>query len=125
MSNFMKDVVGVEDLSISASGGMRFNKNKPRLSTVPAEVEEAIAEVFWASCDENGGKYPMHNWKKGLPWTETCDSALRHIKAFAHGEDTDKESGMHHLKHAATNIAMLLYFVSREKYEQFDNRDSD
>lgn len=111
-----------EEVTTTSTGGMRFNKQKPKLSIVPVELEEAVAEVLWASAEENGGKYPMNNWKKGLKWTETADSALRHIKAFAHGEDLDKESGLHHLKHAATNIAFLLHFISDARYKELDDR---
>jgi hypothetical protein len=67
--------------------------------------------VVWKSSKEGGGKYPLHNWKKGLPWTEVADSAMRHIDSFLEGEDFDKETGLHHLKHAACNLAFLLWYV--------------
>jgi len=111
--------------TISKTGGMRYNGAKARLSVVPPELEEAVAQVLWASAKENGGKYPMNNWKKGLPLTETVDSALRHLKAFVHSKhegDLDPESGLHHLKHAATNIAFLLHFIANEQYGELDDR---
>lgn len=97
----------------AATGGLRDNKGKPRLSLVPACLEEGVAEVIYRSSKEGGGKYPMNNWRKGLPWSEVAESAMRHIKAFASkGEDFDKETGLHHLKHAACNIAFLLEYLN-------------
>lgn len=105
----------------SATGGLRYNVGKPRLSLVPICVEEAVAEVIWQSSDQCGGKYPMHNWRKGLPWSQVSESAMRHLKKFAQkGEDLDKESGLHHLKHAVTNIAFLLEYL--ETHPEMDDR---
>lgn len=107
-------------MNISTTGGLRDNKGKARLSLVPASLEEAVAEVIFKSSKEGGGKYPMHNWRKGLPWTEVAESAMRHIKKFVAGEDLDTESGMHHLKHVATNIAFLIEYLST--HPELDNR---
>lgn len=103
----------------SGTRALRFNHGKARLSWVPASLEEAVAEVLWQSCDENGGKYPRDNWRRGMPWTEVGDSAMRHLKEFLQkGVDMDPESGLHHLKHAATNVAILLdYLQSRPEFD--------
>lgn len=105
---------------VSSTGGVRFNKNKPRVSIVPTSLRKAVAEVIYASSEEGGGKYPMHNWRKGLPWTEVADSAQRHIDDFIDGKDYDKESGLHTLYHAATNIAFLIEYL--ETCPQLDDR---
>ena len=108
------------------TGGKRFNGEKLRLSLVPRELRDGVAEVMWRSAEESGhGKYEMHNWKKGLHWTETAESAMRHIDSFVHRThegDLDIDSGLHHLKHAATNIAFLLHFIEKERYKELDDR---
>lgn len=105
----------------ATTGGLRDNVGKPRLSLVPYELEEAVANVIWRSSIEGGGKYPMGNWKKGLPWTQVAESAMRHLKKFAQiGEDTDDETGLDHLAHAATNVAFLLWY--RKHRKELDDR---
>jgi hypothetical protein len=95
------------------TGGLRDNVGKARLSLVPSELEEAVARVIWQSSDQAGGKYPLHNWRKGLPWSEVAESAMRHLRKFAQkGEDYDSESGLHHLDHAACNVAFLLWYLT-------------
>lgn len=109
------------NMSISPTGGLRDNKGKPRLSLVPYGVEVAIAEVIWQSSEHCGGKYPLHNWRKGLPWAEVGESLLRHAKKFVQlGEDLDQDSGLHHIKMVLTNAAFLLEYI--ETHPELDNR---
>lgn len=108
-------------MNVAATGGLRDNEGKPRLSLVPSELEEAVAHVIWKSSDQAGGKYPLQNWRKGLPWSEVAESAIRHLKAFAQrGEDTDPETGLDHLAHAACNLAFLLWY--RKNRPALDDR---
>ena len=105
----------------ATTGGLRDNLGKARLSLVPSSLEEAVAEVIYKSSSLGGGKYPLHNWRKGLPWSEVAESAMRHMRSFAQkGEDYDAESGLHHLKHAACNIAFLLEYL--KTCPQLDDR---
>lgn len=66
------------------------------------------------------GKYPVHNWLKGLPLTEIADSYFRHVFSAA---EQDFESGLTHQCHAGAN---LLFLVNQctwpENYVQFDDR---
>ena len=103
----------------SKSGGLRDNRGKAHLALVPMSLETGVAEVIWRSSFFGGGKYPLHNWRKGMPWTEVAESAMRHLKKFAQeGEDFDDETGLHHLKHAACNVAFLLeYLTSRPSFD--------
>lgn len=120
MSKKLEDEIR-ETLVVSPTGGFRTNKHKVHLALVPHQLEDAAAEVIWKSSDRCGGKYPLHNWRKGLPWTEVSESAMRHLRAFAQkGEDFDAESGLHHLKHVATNIAFLLEYL--ETHPELDDR---
>lgn len=107
-------------MSVSFTGGLRDNKGKARHSLVPTSTLDAIAEVIHKSSTEGGGKYPLHNWRKGLPWTDVADSASRHIRDFLDGKDIDKESGLHTLKHALTNLSFLVEYI--DSCPDMDNR---
>lgn len=102
------------------TGGLRDNKGKFPISCVHKSVPAAIAEVTHKSSIPGGGKYPMWNYKKGLPQTGVADSGLRHLFAWLSGEDSDKESGIHHLKHALWNIALMVEQL--ETHPELDDR---
>lgn len=53
-------------------------------------------------------KYAPNNWRKGLPWSRTLGATLRHLFAWAKGEEADPESGLPHLAHAACNLMFLM-----------------
>ena len=59
-------------------------------------------------------KYDRNNYKKGMDWTRVCDAALRHITAWAEGEDVDQESGLNHIAHAQACLAMLSYYITNK-----------
>lgn len=48
------------------------------------------------------------NWAKGFTWSRLIGAALRHLFAFARGEDRDPESGLSHLAHAGCCILFLI-----------------
>jgi hypothetical protein len=104
----------------SATGGLRDNKGKPRLSLVPPSLRRAVARVIYKSSEEAGGKYPMHNWRKGMPMTEVADSLQRHMDLWLEGENLDKETQLHHFDHIACNIAFLIEYLAT--HPEFDDR---
>ena len=68
-------------------------------------------------------KYDDHNWKKGLNWTEICESLQRHMNAFLDGEDNDKESKLYHVGHILCNAMFLSYMFLFRK--DLDDRYED
>lgn len=57
-------------------------------------------------------KYSEGNWRhveNGR--ARYLDAALRHLGAYADGAETDAESGLHHVAHAACCVLFLLHFV--------------
>ncbi len=107
--------------SLAETKGIRYNTDKDKLSWVPASLERAVAKVLWKSAKENGGKYPAQNWRKGMSWSETGESLLRHVKSWLQdGEDVDKESGLPTLYHVATNVAFLIEYM--ETHPELDDR---
>jgi len=95
----------------------RFNTGKRQWSLVDFKSLEPLVKVL----EYGAVKYSPHNYKKGLPITETCESLLRHTMAFLEGEDIDPESGLEHVGHIMAN-AMFLAYNMREKKEIYDNR---
>jgi hypothetical protein len=87
----------------------RYNQGKLPLSLVPASLIKGVAEILAFGAQ----KYAPNNWRKGGSWTQTYESCQRHLLDWNEGVDLDKESQLHHLKHAACNIAFLIEFVEK------------
>lgn len=84
--------------------GKKNDEGKPPLTLFPRTALEQAAEVFAFGAN----KYGKYNYKQGFEYTRLLDAALRHVNAYADGEDLDPESGKSHLAHALCSIAMLL-----------------
>ena len=97
----------------------RFNTGKLRWSLVDYKSLEPMVKVLEFGCV----KYDEHNWKKGLPTTEICESMIRHLTAYLEGEDTDPDSGLSHIGHIQCNAMFLSYM---DLYmPQYDTRYKD
>src|SRR5690606_29853253 len=90
----------------SYHGGTKNDDGKSPLSLIPlaALEEEARVLAFGAA------KYGKSNWKRGFEYSRLLDAALRHIYAYAAGQDRDPESGLNHLAHARATLGFLLHF---------------
>lgn len=88
-------------------------------SLVPFEALEGMVEVL----EFGAKKYSAWNWTTGggFMWTRIIASTLRHLFAFARGEDVDPESGLSHISHAQCNLLFLAYYI-RNKNTVKDNR---
>jgi len=87
--------------------GNRFNNNKLKWSLVSWKALEPLVQVLMFGAE----KYDDHNWKKGLKYTETCESLQRHLNSFLEGEDNDKESKLSHVGHILCNAMFLSYMT--------------
>lgn len=90
--------------------GKKFDDDKPRYDLIPPEIEEAIAKVLTFGA----AKYGDRNWELGMRWGRPYAALRRHMAAWWSGEDTDPETGMSHLWHAACCIAFLTAFEARK-----------
>lgn len=86
---------------------MEFTKHdigKPRYGLIPpiAELEMVKVLTFGAQ------KYSADNWKNADDLTRYIDAAMRHISAYRIGEQTDSETGLHHLSHAMCCLAFIV-----------------
>lgn len=71
-------------------------------------------------------KYHMRNFlmTPGMAWSSVYESLLRHLLAYWDGEETDAESGLPHLLHAAWNLMCLYTYNRHEQYHPGDDRPS-
>lgn len=84
---------------------------KSRPDLIPAAFLLMVGDVF-----AHGAKtYGEYNW-------ESCDdpkrylaAAFRHLLAYSSGEDTDPDSGLAHLGHCASSLAILWELEKRKK----------
>jgi len=86
------------------SGGNHYDDGKVRLDLIPVGAIYALGDVL----TYGSTKYGDRNWEKGIKYSRLFASTLRHLFKWWAGEDLDKESGLPHLAHALTNIAMLI-----------------
>jgi hypothetical protein len=95
-----------EEIEVSKVG-VRNNLGKPPWHLFMWDAAEEVVNVL----AHGRLKYAARNWEKGLSWSETFDSAVRHMKKWYYQhQDLDEDSGLHHLAHAAWNILALLSF---------------
>ena len=89
-------------------GGLRFNDGKNPLELVPPSLIFAVGEVLKAGA----AKYAPRNWERGMSHTTVLGCLLRHVFKYASPfhSDFDEETGLHHLWHAACNVAMLIEY---------------
>jgi hypothetical protein len=100
------------------SGGLKYDSGKPPLSLIDRHALEAIGQVLAFGAQ----KYAAHNWRKGIVYSRLIDAALRHLYAFADGEDNDPESGLSHVAHAGCCVIFLLGLMHAKP--EMDDRHS-
>jgi hypothetical protein len=98
---------------------MKYDADKPAIALVPPEFIEEVAKVFGMGAK----KYGLWNWRKDALTTahsRTYSSVQRHLNAYWKGENIDPESGLPHLAHAASQIAILM--IHQLDAPQMDDR---
>lgn len=97
------------------TGGEKGSK-EARFDLIPPYPLEQIARVFGKGCQ----KYAARNWEKGYDWGLSFAAMQRHAWAFWSGEETDPESGLPHLAHAAWHCLALMQFC--QNHRDLDDR---
>lgn len=105
-----------KDSSQSVDASARYNSGKTQVREVDPAFIIGLGEVLTASRE----KYDEGNWMKETKFSTPYESCMRHMMKFWSGEETDEETGKHHLLHAATNL-MFLYYHTRSE-EGIDDR---
>lgn len=82
-----------------------IGSNKLRLGLVPYVFTAHTALAM----TDGMGKYGAYNYEAlGARSSVYIDAALRHIQRWSLGQETDPDSGVHNLGHAAACLAILL-----------------
>ena len=96
-------------LSPNLQEGVKLDDGKPRWDLLPFDALDDVAGVLHYGAE----KYAARNWERGMAWGRLLAAALRHLSAWASGQDRDAESGYLHLSHAACCVLMLLALTKR------------
>jgi len=93
------------------AASMSYRKDddyNPRFSLLsPQSIQRTIAVLEYGAA-----RYGANNWRQCNSWRRYYDAAQRHLLAWFSGEDTDQESGLPHIDHAACCIHFLQHFVA-------------
>ncbi len=109
-------VINLPNRGGAAPMGPKYDSGKPPLGYVPKELIESAARGL----DYGSKKYKKHDFKLGIEHSRLIDALLRHVYAYAAGEDNDPESGLSHLDHAAATLGMLQWM--RANRPELDDR---
>lgn len=90
---------------------LKHDKGKSRYSLVPPRALEGIANILTFGAE----KYAANSWQDIEDTERYMDAMIRHIEAVRMGEVYDKESGLQHMAHVATNAMFLFEFNEGEK----------
>ena len=83
--------------------GQKRDSGKPPITLLDRDFIEGTAQVMRFGAE----KYNRYNWCGGISHTRLADAAMRHLIAWAGGEDLDPESGLPHIDHAGASLNML------------------
>lgn len=107
-------------------GGKRLNTDKVPLELVPPSLIFAVGEVLKVGAK----KYEPRNWERGMKWTTVYGCIMRHLMKWVSPfhSDVDEESGLNHLWHVASNVAMLIEYENTckeldDRVKYYDERD--
>lgn len=109
----------VAKAKVKEGEAIKFDDGKADWTLVPFEALEGMVKVL----EFGAKKYAAWNWTEGggFKWTRLIGSCLRHLFAWARGQDLDPESGLSHIYHAQCNLLFLAYYVgNKEKFNKDD-----
>ena len=90
-------------------GGVKFDSQKVRMDLLCPFAMEELAKVLTFGAK----KYDSWNWTKGIKTCRLIAALLRHVFAYAKGEDVDPETGLHHMAHA---MCCAMFVVGMPHY---------
>jgi hypothetical protein len=116
--DFWDAVAEAERVVTDPTTGGRKGKKPEEYALIPVGALAEIAKVYGFGAR----KYEPNNWRKGYAWSLSYSAMQRHLNAFWGGEETDPESKLPHLAHAAFHMMSLLTWSSDDKYKSLDDR---
>lgn len=82
-----------------------YDDGKAPLAVLPWAALDAMAMVQAYGHKKYGD---FHNYRKGMEVSRNLSCAIRHIRDYMNGHDTDHESNLNPLAHALTRIAFVM-----------------
>jgi hypothetical protein len=118
MTEGQHDIQKAPGYNVVKDQAMKFDTEKipTELFSVPAYLGVCRVLQFGAK------KYAAWNWSKGLLYMRVYAATLRHLMAWATGEDNDQETGLSHIDHAMCELMFLSHFVKHPEYKALDDR---
>jgi hypothetical protein len=89
--------------------GVKHDAGKQRYDLLAPEGLAGLVSVITFGAT----KYTDRNWEKGMAWGRLFGATMRHLWAWWKGQETDPESGLSHLHHAACCIHFLQTYDAR------------
>lgn len=88
----------------SCTGGRKFDGGKLEYDLLPPTALENVVQVLMFGAE----KYEIDNWRR-VPNAKRryWNAAQRHMWAYKNGEQTDPETGVHHLAHAVCCLMFI------------------
>lgn len=105
----------VERVRNPKTGGEKESKPE-RYDLIPTGPLQELSRVYGMGA----AKYAPHNYRRGYAWSLSYAALQRHLNAFWAGEETDPESGLPHLAHAAWHCFALMTFCV--EHQDLDDR---
>lgn len=88
------------------TSAIKYDGDKSQIALIAPSLLEGLGQVLAFGAK----KYSPHNWRRGFVWSRPFSSMMRHMWAWWGGQNTDPETGMSHLWHAASCLMMLIEF---------------
>ena len=92
------------------------SEGKPRFSLLPSGFLRGMATVVTQGSVKYDDEPNQETWRTCRDRFQYYDAAMRHLDSWRSGEDIDRESGEHHLFHAAASVAILWAIAQEEDY---------
>lgn len=97
--------------------GRKDDAGKPDPTLMPPLAEWLLIEVLHFGATKPG--YGPENWRKVENAKQRyLAAAMRHINKYRRGQQTDEESGLHHLAHAAISLIFVLQLELEKQSEK-------
>lgn len=111
-----KAEVGTGEVRTTSSTGAQKGVKPEAYALLPVEALAEVARHYGKGAE----KYAAHNWRKGYEWSKSYSALQRHANAFWNGEDTDAETGSHHMAGVIFHALSLITFTT--EHPEFDDR---
>lgn len=98
---------------VPGASGLKYDGGKPPWHLLAWDAIRLVVLVLAFGAK----KYADRNWEKGIAHSRTFAAAQRHMFSwYQDREDTDPETGIHHLAHAICELMFALAFDARKMH---------